>query len=98
LPNVEAIKVGEMSLYADIHCLVGNRLLVGCPVERYVPLLIEGFGMQWMGSGCYEVFQSPEKRYLVDYFNLLLEGKREPAMEIYWKIAPMRNIFEQQFN
>jgi 4-hydroxy-tetrahydrodipicolinate synthase len=98
LPNVVAIKVGEMGLYADMHRLVGDQVLVGCPVERYVPLLIEGFDMQWMGAGCYEVFQSPEKPYLVDYFNLLLEGKKEPAMEIYWKIAPMRNIFEQQFN
>jgi hypothetical protein len=54
--------------------------------------------MQWMGAGCYEVFQSPEKPYLVEYFNLLLKGKADAAMEIYWKIAPMRNIFEQQFN
>ncbi len=98
IPNVVAIKVGEPGLYADVHRLIGDRVLVGCPVERFVPLLIEGFGMQWMGAGCYEVFQSPEKPYLVDYFNLLLVGKREAAMEIYWKLAPMRNIFEQQFS
>lgn len=97
IPNVVAIKVGEPGLFADIHRLIGDRVLVGCPVERFVPLLIEGFGMQWMGAGCYEVFQSPEKPYLVEYFNLLLEGKKEQAMEIYWKLAPMRNIFEQQF-
>ncbi|MBD3240033.1 MAG: hypothetical protein GF331_05560 [Chitinivibrionales bacterium] len=98
LPNVVAMKVGEMGLFADVHRLVGDKLLVGCPVERYVPLLIKGFDMQWMGAGCYEVFQSPDKPYLVEYFNLLLQGKVEPAMELYWKLAPMRNIFEQQFN
>ncbi len=98
IPNVVAIKVGEPGLYADVHRLIGDRVLVGCPVERFVPLLIEGFDMQWMGAGCYEVFQSPEKPYLVDYFNLLLDGRKEAAMEIYWKLAPMRNIFEQQFS
>lgn len=98
LPNVVAVKIGEMGLYADVQRMIGDKVLIGCPVERFVPLLIRGFGMQWMGAGCYEVFQSPEKPYLVEYFNLLLEGKYDAAMEIYWKIAPMRNIFEQQFN
>lgn len=98
LPSVVAVKIGELGLFADAHRLCGDRLLVGCPVERYVPLLNEGFKMQWMGAGCYEVFQSPEKPYLVEYFNLLLERKTAPAMELYWKLAPMRNIFEQQFN
>ena len=98
LPNVVAIKIGEPGLFADAHRLIGDRVLVGCPVERYVPLLVQGYGMQWMGAGCYEVFQSPEKPYLVDYFNLLLEGKADQAMQIYWKLAPMRIMFEQQFN
>ena len=98
LPNVVAIKAGEPGLFADIHRLVGDRVLVGCPVERFVPLLVQGFGMQWMGAGCYEVFQSPEKPYLVEYFNLLLEGKTDAGMEIYWKLTPARVIFEQQFN
>lgn len=98
LPNVVAVKIGEMGMYADVHRRIGDKFLIGCPIERNVPLLIQGFGMQWMGAGCYEVFQSPEKPYLVEYFNLLLEGKVEAAMEIYWKLTPMRNIFEQQFN
>jgi|GEM_PF-166757 len=98
LPNVVAVKVGELGLFADAHRICGDRLLVGCPVERYVPLLSQGFKMKWMGAGCYEVFQSPQKPYLVEYFRLLLEGKTAPAMELYWKLAPMRNIFEQQFN
>jgi hypothetical protein len=98
LPNVVAIKVGDMGLYADVQRLIGDRVLLGCPVERFAPLLIQGYGMQWMGAGCYEVFQSPEKPYLVEYFNLLLEGQAEAAMEIYWTLTPMRNIFEGQFN
>ena len=57
IENVVAIKVGELGMYADMHRLVGDKVLLGCPVERYAPLLVQGFGMQWMGAGCYEVFQ-----------------------------------------
>ena len=98
LENVVAIKVGELGLFADAQRLCGDRVLVGCPVERYVPLLVQGFGMQWMGAGCYEVLQSPEQPNLVEYFRLLREGRSQAGMEIYWKLAPMRNLFEQQFN
>jgi hypothetical protein len=51
-----------------------------------------------MGARCYEVFQSPEKPYLADYFNILLECEDDQAMEIYWRLNPMRNISEEQFN
>lgn len=98
IDNVVAMKAGELGLFTDAHRLVGDRILVGSPVERQVPTLIRGFGMQWMGAGCYEVFQSPEKPYLVDYFNLLLEGKSDEAMKIYWKLTPARVTFEQQFS
>jgi 4-hydroxy-tetrahydrodipicolinate synthase len=98
VPNVIAMKVGEHGLYAALHHLVGDRVLLGSPVERETPLLMMGFGMQWMGAGCYEVFQSPEQPYMVEYFNLLLEGKRDAAMDLYWRLTPARVIFEQQFN
>ncbi len=96
--NVVAVKIGELGLYADVVRRMGDQVLVGCPVERYVPLLQQGFGMQWMGAGCYEVLQSPEQPYLVEYFDLLLRGRTGAAMELYWKLAPMRNLFEEQFN
>ena len=60
-------------------------------------MMVLGFQQQWMGAGCYEVFQSPEKPYLVEYFKLLREGKVDAAMEIYWMLTPARVIFEQQF-
>ena len=98
LDNVVAVKIGELGLFAEAARLVGDSVLVGCPVERYAPLLVQGFGMQWMGAGCYEVLQSPDKPYLVEYFRLAREGKHDAAMDIYWRLAPMRNLFEQQFN
>jgi 4-hydroxy-tetrahydrodipicolinate synthase len=98
IENVVSIKAGEFALYAECHARVGDRLLMNHPVERYLPNTVMAYGQQWMGAGCYEVFQSPEQPYLVDYFRLLREKKFKPAMELYWKLAPARNIFEQQFN
>ena len=97
IENVAAIKVGEPGLIADCVRRFGDKILVSCPVERFLPLMVLGFEQQWIGAGCYEVFQSPEKPYLVDYFRMLREGKIDQAMEIYWKLTPARVIFEQQF-
>jgi 4-hydroxy-tetrahydrodipicolinate synthase len=97
LDNVIAMKCGEVGLYAHCHKLFGDKILIGCPVERFAPAMVLGFKMQWMGAGCYEVMQSPEKPYLVEYFRLLREGKHDAAMDVYWRIAPARNMFEAQF-
>jgi len=97
IENVVAIKVGEPGLIADCARRFGDKILVSCPVERFLPMMVLGFGQQWIGAGCYEVFQSPEKPYLVEYFRLLREGKIDAAMEIYWMLTPARVIFEQQF-
>ncbi len=98
IENVVSIKAGEFALYAECHARVGDLLLMNHPVERYLPNTVMAYGQQWMGAGCYEVFQSPEQPYLIDYFRLLREKKFKPAMELYWKLAPARNIFDQQFN
>ncbi len=96
--NVVGAKVGEMGLYADCYRRFGDKVFINCPVERFAPLMIKPYKMQWMGAGCYEVMQSPEKPYLVEYFNLLQQGKVDAAMEIYWMLTPARVLFEQQFN
>jgi 4-hydroxy-tetrahydrodipicolinate synthase len=98
IENVVAIKAGEWALFAECHARVGDRLLINNPVERYLPNTVMAYGQQWIGAGCYEVLQSPEQPNVVEYFKLLREKKFEPAMEIYWKLAPARQIFEQQFN
>jgi 4-hydroxy-tetrahydrodipicolinate synthase len=98
IENVVAVKVGELGLFSECHARIGDKVLVGCPVERYAPLLVQGFKMQWMGAGCYEVFQSLDNPFLVQYFNLLLEKNFKDAMEIYWRLTPARVVFEEQFN
>lgn len=103
--NVVAAKVGDMAMVTTCMRMFGNDILVGCPIERFQPTCVLDLGLQWMGAGCYEVFQSPEQRYLVDYFDLLVQARREHdarkaarAMEIYWRLSPVRATFESQFN
>jgi 4-hydroxy-tetrahydrodipicolinate synthase len=88
------MKCGELGLYAQCKKALGDKIVIGCPVDRFMPLLITEMGMQYMGAGCYEVMQSTKDRYVVECFNLLVAGKFDQAMEIYWKLAPARNMFE----
>ncbi|MFC2045715.1 dihydrodipicolinate synthase family protein [Chloroflexota bacterium] len=97
IDNVVAIKVGEPGLMAECVRLLGSRLLVSCPIERWLPLNYLTFGQQWIGAGPYEVMQSPEKPYMVEYFNLMMKGEMDKAMEIYWSLTLPRVMFEQQF-
>lgn len=99
ISNAVALKLAILEPGFIFECFrrVGHKVLVQCPWERWLPLLHQQFGQQWMGAGHYEGFQSPEKPYLVDYFNLLMEGKVDQAMEIYWKLTPVRMVFEKQF-
>ncbi len=95
-PNVVACKVGEPGLAAEIQSRVGDRLLVSNPVERMLPLMWQANRQQYIGAGCYEAYQSPDKPYMVDYYRKLREGKTAEAMEIYWFLTPVRVIFEAQ--
>ena len=99
IENAVAIKLAILEPGFMFECFrrCGEKVLVQCPWERWLPLLHSQFGQQWMGAGPYEVFQSPEKPYLVDYFNLLMQGETEKAMDIYWKLTPVRMMFEKQF-
>lgn len=97
LPNVVAAKIGEPGMAVDCYQRFGDKVLINNPVERMLPMMVSGFKQQWMGAGCYEVFQSPDKPYLVDYFRLLREGRWQEGMDIYWKLTPARVIFETQF-
>jgi 4-hydroxy-tetrahydrodipicolinate synthase len=96
--QVVSIKCGEMALFEECHRRVGQKVMVQTPVERFLPNAVLRYGQQWMGAGCYEVFQSPEKPHLVDMFRLLREGAIDAAMEIYWRLTPARMTFEEQFN
>lgn len=99
IPNAVAMELAILEPGFVFECFrrFNKKILVQCPWERWLPLLHSQFGQQFMGPGPYEAFQSPEKPFVVDYFNLLREGKVDQAMEIYWKLTPVRMMFEKQF-
>jgi 4-hydroxy-tetrahydrodipicolinate synthase len=99
IPNVVGLLVGiiEPGFVHEAFRRFGDKVLVQAPWERWAPLLTQNFGMQYFGPGAYELFQTPEQRYLVDYYNLLLDGRTDEAMAVYWRLTPVRLAFEKQF-
>ncbi|MCP5190646.1 MAG: dihydrodipicolinate synthase family protein [Pseudomonadales bacterium] len=87
-------RLSEPGLAADMVSRFGGKLLINNPIERQLPLMVLAAQQQYIGPGCYEAFQSPEQRNVVDYFALLRQGKTAEAMEIYWKLTPARGLFE----
>jgi 4-hydroxy-tetrahydrodipicolinate synthase len=51
-------------------------------------MLVQTFGLQWSGAWTVEALQSPEKAHAVQFLDLLLEGRFDEAMDIYWFLAP----------
>lgn len=94
--NVVAIKLGEAGLIAECWRKFGDQVLLSCPIERWWPMLYLAYKQQWIGAGPYETMQSPDKPYLVQYGKLMMEGKMDEAMEIFWNINTARLIFEQE--
>ncbi len=98
IENTVAMKIGipEPGFVSECFHRCGEKIVVQCPIERWIPLLVREYGQQWIGSGPFEIFQSPEKPYLVEYFNLMLKGEMDMGMEIYWKLTPVRMVWEAQ--
>jgi 4-hydroxy-tetrahydrodipicolinate synthase len=96
LPNVIGAKIGKPDLMADVYNRVGDRLVISNPYETDAPANVMGFDMQFMGAGPYDVYQTPEKPRLVEYFDLLLEGEYDEALALYWELKPIRETFFQQ--
>lgn len=97
LPNVVSLKVGfgnpatafeAFERYGDkVLVNVGTPMLMGL-----FPMLREQYGAQWFGGGAWEMWQSPEKPYLVEFHAAVMQGRMEEAMQIYWRIAPATQI------
>jgi len=98
IENAVAMKlVGSFGYLDEIFRLCGEKVLVNVPMEMMAPIFVRKYGQQWMGAIPWEVYQTPEKPYLVEYFNLLLKGEMDKATEIYWKLQPVRMILETEF-
>lgn len=97
LPNVVSLKVGFGDPAMAFECFerFGHRVLVnvGTPwLLGLFPMLRAKYGAQWFGGGAWEMWQSPDKPYLVDYHRAVMEGRLDDARAIYWRIAPATQI------
>jgi 4-hydroxy-tetrahydrodipicolinate synthase len=94
-PNVVAVKAegGFPSIggFVDVYKRLGNRVIVTMPVEDQGIPLKQLVDMQWMGTSYMEYFGDCVPRM----FNLLEQGKRDEAMEIFWQIHPARKAGHQ---
>jgi len=88
--NVIAMKLGGMDPGMILECFerFNGRLLVTTVNLGLIPMLRKSFDVRWSGAWTVEALQSPEKPHAVQFFNLLLEGKTEEAMKVYWSMAP----------
>jgi len=91
LPNVVAIKLMttlDLPTIYEVCERVSDRLLVAGVNLGIAPLLVKHYGMQWSGAWTVEALQSTKQRNVVDYLNLLLEGRDAEALQVYWRIKP----------
>lgn len=91
LPNVVAVKFevgrpGAVGNYEAFRQLAGKNVVVSDPFEPNMPIWTDLFDMQWVGTSNYEYYGD----HIPRTFKLLKEGKREEALELYWRTQPAR--------
>jgi 4-hydroxy-tetrahydrodipicolinate synthase len=72
--------------YETFRRLQDANVLLSDPMEFTAPMWVDMFGMQWMGTSNYEYYGS----YVPRLLEMLQAGKREEAMDEYWRIQPAR--------
>lgn len=92
LPNVVSLKVGfgDAAMAFEAFERYGDRVLVnvGTPwLLGLFPLLRERYGAQWFGGGSWEMWQSPERPYIVDYWRAVMQGDGAEARGLYWQLS-----------
>ncbi|MBS1888205.1 MAG: dihydrodipicolinate synthase family protein [Actinobacteria bacterium] len=90
VPSIMAVKteIGTPGVagIAQIFERYRERLVVTDPIEANAPVWQRNYGMQWMGTSNYEAMAGEVPRY----YGLLEAGRYEEAMEIYWRLHPIR--------
>ncbi len=92
LPNVVSIKVGfgDPATAFEAFERYGDRVLVnvGTPfLMGLFPMLRKAYGAQWFGGGSWEMWQSPDKPYVVDYHRAVMAGDADRARSLYWQLS-----------
>jgi dihydrodipicolinate synthase/N-acetylneuraminate lyase len=94
LENLVACKfeVGGITGHYDFWLAIRNlNVLYSDPMEANFPVSVELFGQQWSGTSGYEIFGGESPRL----FKLLRAGKHDEAMQLYWRIDPVRHMRAQ---
>lgn len=92
LPNVVSLKVGFGDAAMTFECFerYGDRVLVnvGTPwLMGLFPLLRRRYSAQWFGGGAWEMWNAPEKPYLIEYYRHVVNGETGQARSLYWTLA-----------
>lgn len=90
LDNVVALTITGHDSGMLLECCerFSDRLLVTTTNLSMLPMLRQNFNVQWTGAWGAEALQSPAARHAVEVMELLLAGRTEAAMAIYWKLTP----------
>lgn len=90
VPGVMAVKteigVPGAAGIAQIFERYRDRVVVTDPIEANSPVWQRNYDMRWMGTSNYEAMAGEVPRY----FNLLQDGRYEDAMDVYWRMHPIR--------
>jgi 4-hydroxy-tetrahydrodipicolinate synthase len=93
IPNVVAAKVyiaDGFGKFAEIHRLVGDKILQESGEPEEWPITIPKYKQQWAGPGKYVIYdQTSDNPRIVRMFNLFVNGEFDKAMDLYWQLAPI---------
>lgn len=97
LPNSVGLKVGfgDPAMTFEALRRYGDKLLVnvGSPWHMGLfPLMRREYGVQWFGGGAWEFWQSPDRPYVVEYYDLVMSGRLDQAMQLYFHMLPATMI------
>ncbi len=94
IPNVVGMKIGggsSMAITVMSFRLCGDKILVNDPMPDRWFVTIPVYGQQWAGAGPFYGMQTPEKPRMVEMFDLLMKGKIDKALDVYWELGPLRD-------
>lgn len=96
LPNVIAVKLTQVINPAAAYQIaerMNDRLLIGAVDMDSVPLLANKYHLQWSGEWAVDAVQSPDKRYAVEFLDLVSQRRMAEAMKVYWAMQPAHQAF-----
>ena len=100
-PNVVGIKLTHPMSPAtafEICERLADRLIMGPCNFDHIPLLAKTYrNVRWSGLWITDALQSPEKPYAVEMMDLVISGRMEEAMKVYWQMQPLiQGIYDLQ--